>query len=85
MRPFFGRTRDRPARHTRFLACAREAFGNQPVVNPAPLDGNALMDLSDAPLNGWDMDEAFLTTHGARHDLWRAVDQDDNILDMPVR
>jgi transposase-like protein len=27
----------------------------------------------------------FLTTHGERHYLWRAVDQDDNILDMPVR
>jgi transposase-like protein len=28
------------------------------------------------------MDEAFLTINGARSDLWRAVDQDDNVLDV---
>ena len=27
----------------------------------------------------------FLTIHGARHYLWRAVDQDDNVLDILVQ
>jgi putative transposase len=31
------------------------------------------------------MDEAFLTINGARSDLWRAVDQDDNVLDVLVQ
>jgi len=28
------------------------------------------------------IDEVFLTIQGERHDLWRAVDQDGNILDI---
>ena len=31
------------------------------------------------------MDEAFLTIHGARYDLWRAVEQDDHVLDILVQ
>ena len=31
------------------------------------------------------MDEAFLTINGARYYLWRAVDQDDNVLDILVQ
>jgi putative transposase len=31
------------------------------------------------------LDEVFLTIHGARHYLWRAVDQDGNILDILVQ
>jgi putative transposase len=27
----------------------------------------------------------FVTIHGKRHDLWRAVDQDDNVLDILVQ
>src|SRR5918911_4447282 len=30
----------------------------------------------------WYLDEVFLTIPGKRHDLWRAVDQDDNVLDI---
>jgi putative transposase len=30
----------------------------------------------------WHLDEVFITIHGERHDLWRAVDQDGNVLDM---
>jgi len=26
----------------------------------------------------WHLDEVFLTINGQRHDLWRAVDQDDD-------
>jgi len=31
------------------------------------------------------MDEAFLTINGTRYCLWRAVDQDDNVLDILVQ
>lgn len=37
------------------------------------------------PGDKWPLDEVFLTIHGERHDLWRAVDQDDNILDILVQ
>jgi hypothetical protein len=30
------------------------------------------------------MEEGFLTINGQRHDLWRAVDQDDHVLDILV-
>ena len=33
----------------------------------------------------YNIDEVFLTMHGKRHDLWRAVDQDDNALDILVQ
>jgi putative transposase len=31
------------------------------------------------------MDEVFLTINGERHYLWRAVDQDGNVLDILVQ
>jgi putative transposase len=34
------------------------------------------------PGDKWHLDEVFLTIHGARHDLWRAVDQDGHGLDI---
>ena len=36
------------------------------------------------PGDKWQLDEVFLTIHGERCYLWRAVDQDDNILDILV-
>ena len=33
----------------------------------------------------WRLDEVFLTINGQRHYLWRAVDQDDNVLDILVQ
>src|SRR5262247_3810344 len=33
----------------------------------------------------WHLDEVFLTIQGERHYLWRAVDQDDHILDILVQ
>ena len=33
----------------------------------------------------WQMDEVFLTIKGERHSLWRAVDQDGNVLDILVQ
>src|ERR1700719_4688627 len=32
----------------------------------------------------WHLDEVFLTIRGQRHYLWRAVDQDGNVLDIRV-
>ena len=32
----------------------------------------------------WHLDEIFHTIRGQRHSLWRAVDQDGNVLDMRV-
>src|SRR5438093_8525897 len=37
------------------------------------------------PGDTWHLDAVFLTIHGARHDLWRAVDQDENVLDILVQ
>jgi putative transposase len=37
------------------------------------------------PGDKWYLDEVFLTINGARHYLWRAVDQDDNVLDILVQ
>jgi putative transposase len=37
------------------------------------------------PRDKWHLDEVFLTINGERHYLWRAVDQDGNILDILVQ
>ena len=37
------------------------------------------------PGDKWHLDEVFLTMNGERHYLWRAVDQDDNVLDILVQ
>jgi putative transposase len=37
------------------------------------------------PGDKWHMDEVFLSIHGTRHYLWRAGDQDDNVLDILVQ
>jgi putative transposase len=37
------------------------------------------------PGDKWHMDEVFLTIKGQRHVLWRAVDQDGNVLDILVQ
>lgn len=37
------------------------------------------------PGDTWYLDEVFVTINGERHDLWRAVDQDDNVLDILVQ
>ena len=34
------------------------------------------------PGDKWHLDEVFVTINGRRHYLWRAVDQDGNVLDM---
>jgi putative transposase len=37
------------------------------------------------PGDKWHLDEVFVTINGKRHYLWRAVDQDDNVLDILVQ
>ena len=37
------------------------------------------------PGDKWHLDAVFLTIHGQRHYLWRAVDQDDTVLDILVQ
>jgi DDE domain len=37
------------------------------------------------PGGKWHLDEVFLTIHGERFQLWRAVDQDGNVLDILVQ
>jgi putative transposase len=37
------------------------------------------------PGDKWHLDEVFLTIHGARHYLWRAVDQEGSVLDILVQ
>jgi putative transposase len=37
------------------------------------------------PGDKWHLDEVSLTIHGQRHYLWRAVDQDGNVLDILVQ
>jgi putative transposase len=45
---------------------------------------NQLRHRRPRPGDKWHLDEVFLTINGARHYLWRAVDQDGNGLDMLV-
>ncbi len=46
---------------------------------------NRLRHRRPQPGDKWHLDEVFLTIHGERHYLWRAVDQDDNVLDILVQ
>src|SRR5262252_5079506 len=46
---------------------------------------NQLRRRRPCPGDKWHLDEVFLTIHGQRHYLWRAVDQDDNVLDILVQ
>jgi transposase-like protein len=43
---------------------------------------NRLRRRRSRPGDKWSSDEVFLTISGKRHYLWRAVDQDDNVLDF---
>jgi putative transposase len=46
---------------------------------------NELRHRRPRPGDKWYLDEVFLTIHGERHYLWRAVDQDGNVLDILVQ
>jgi putative transposase len=46
---------------------------------------NMLRQRRPQPGDKWYMDEAFIRTRGKQHYLWRAVDQDGNVLDILVQ
>ncbi len=48
-------------------------------------DANRLRRRRPQPGDKWLLDEVFLTINGERYYLWRAVDQDDNVLDILVQ
>ena len=48
-------------------------------------DANRLRRRRPRPGDKWHLDEVFLTINGERHYLWRAVDQDDNVLAILVQ
>src|ERR1043166_8785509 len=58
-----------------------EAVG---LMGPAQFDPT-LTDQTEFVICNQSIDEVFLTIHGVRHYLWRAVDQDDNVLDILVQ
>ena len=43
-------------------------------------DANRLRRRRPRPGAKWHLDEVLVSIHGPRHYLWRAVDQDDNVL-----
>src|SRR5919199_3487961 len=43
---------------------------------------NQLKHRRPRPGDKWHLEEVFLTIHGERHSLWRAVEQDNNGLDL---
>ena len=45
-------------------------------------DANRLRRRRPRPGDTWHVDAVFLTIHGERHSLWRAVEQDDHVLDI---
>ena len=53
------------------------------LTGPAQLD-LALTNQAKFVICNQSIDEVFVTINGKRHYLWRAVDQDDNVLDILV-
>jgi putative transposase len=54
------------------------------IAGPSQFD-LAVADQAEFIICDQSIDEVFLTIHGERHDLWRAVDQDGNVLDILVQ
>ena len=50
-----------------------------------PLYAAGLRRRQPRPGDTWHLDEVFVTINGRRHYLWRAVDQDGNVLDILVQ
>jgi len=46
---------------------------------------NALRRRRPRPGDQWHLDEMFVQINGVQHSLWRAVDQDGNVLDILVQ
>ena len=72
------------------LLCERGIDVTHEAVRPWCLkcgqdDAHQLKRRRAQPGDKWHLDEVFLTINGQRHDLWRAVDQEDNVLDILVQ
>lgn len=48
-------------------------------------DANELRRRRPRPGDTWHLDEVFIAINGEQHYLWRAVDQDGNVLDILVQ
>jgi putative transposase len=66
--------------------------GNSPVLPDrawcakfGPEYARGLRRRAPKPGDKWFLDEVFITINGRRHYLWRAVDQDGNVLDILVQ
>ncbi len=46
---------------------------------------NALRRRRPQPGNKWHLDEVFIKINGKQHNLWRAIDQDGNVLDILIQ
>jgi putative transposase len=55
------------------------------VAEFGPVYSAGLRRRQPRPGDKWHFDEVFLTINGRRHYLWRAVDQDGNVLDILVQ
>src|ERR671912_2798158 len=60
----------------------RSASGVASLANSTPISSGVAR---PRPGDKWHLDEVFLTIKGEHHYLWRAVDQDGNVLDILVQ
>jgi putative transposase len=72
------------------LLCERGITGSHEAIRQwcqtcGQDDAHRLRRRRPQPGDTWHLDEGFLTIHGERHYLWRAVEQDENVLDMLVQ
>ena len=68
----------------RGIDVTREAI-RQWCLKCGPDSANQLKCRRAQPRDTWHLDEVFVTMNGKLHDLWRAVDQNDNVLDILVQ
>ena len=69
-----------------FSVCSAHGFINLLTTLPHGQDyANHLRRWRPRLGDTWHLDEVFLTINGARHYRWRAVDQEDRVLDLLVQ
>jgi putative transposase len=72
------------------LLCARGVLVTYEAIRPwgrtfGQSSAHTLRPRRPRPGDTWHVDAVFLTLNGERHDLWRAVDQDGNSLEILVQ
>jgi putative transposase len=68
-----------------YHGCSRKTTNPEHYRKFGQSSANQLRRRRPRPGDKWHLDEVFLTIHGERHYLWRAVDQEGNILDILVQ